>query len=371
MSTANEALRDAAISHAIDLSHYSNGVVRRIIGLLNRTDADLFAQITTALERLPAESFTVDRLERLLKSVRELNTEAYTQLERAITQELKDFAAYEGQYQLRLFESTIPAQVQAAVGVAAVNPTQVYAAAMARPMQGRLLKEWASSIEAGRMTRIRDAIRMGYVEGQTTGQIIRRLRGTRAKGYADGIIEIDRRHAAAVVQTVLGHTANFARDRMYEENKGLIKAIRWTATLDNKTSDFCRIRDGKDYEPETHKPMGHSIPWAAGPGASHWNCRSTSVAVTHSWRELGIDMDEIEPSTRASMDGQIPADTTYSEWLSMQPAARQDQVLGAKRGRLMREGGLKMDRFYNDRGRYLSLDELRQRDATAFERAGL
>ncbi|MGT2493119.1 hypothetical protein ACU4GD_28060 [Cupriavidus basilensis] len=56
------------------------------------------------------------------------------------------------------------------------------AAALSRPFQGRLLKEWASNIEADRMVRIRDAIRIGFVEGQTTDQIIRRVRGTRAKG---------------------------------------------------------------------------------------------------------------------------------------------------------------------------------------------
>lgn len=371
MASVNELLRDAAISHAVDLAHYSNGVVRRIIGLLNRADADLFAQLTEALDRLPAESFTVDRLERLLKSVRELNAEAYRQVERELTKELRDFAAYEAGYQLKLFEATIPAQVQVAVGVATVNPTQIYSAALSRPFQGRLLREWASSIEAGRMTRIRDAIRMGYVEGQTADQIIRRLRGTRAKGYADGIIEIDRRHAAAVVQTALGHMANFARERVYDENKGLIKAIEWVSTIDTKTSDQCRIRDKKHYHPETHKPIGHSIPWGAGPGQLHWNCRSTSVPITKSWRELGIDIDEIDPSTRASMDGQVPAETTYADWLQRQSAARQDQVLGPTRGKLMREGGLTMDRFYNEKGKFLSLDELRQRDAAAFERAGL
>jgi len=371
MPTVNEALLDAAISHAVDSQHYSNGVLRRVIGLLNRADADLFAQLAVTLESMHADSFSVQRLEALLGSVRALNAEAYRQLERSLAKELQDFAAYEAQYQQRLFEVTIPTPVQAAVGVAAVNPQQVYAAAMSRPFQGRLLKEWASSIEAGRMTRIRDAIRMGYVEGQTTDQIIRRLRGTRAKGYADGIIEIDRRHAAAVVQTALSHMANFTRERVYDENRSLIKAIRWVSTLDNRTSDACRIRDGKEYEPETHKPIGHSIPWGAGPGKAHWNCRSTSVPITYSWRELGIDVDKIDPSTRASMDGQVPAEMSYGEWLAKQSAARQDEILGRTRGRLLREGGLKMEKFYNDKGRFLSLDELRQRDSAAFERAGL
>lgn len=371
MATVNEALRDAAIGHSVDLQHYSNGVIRRVISTLNKADSDLFAQLTDALSRLPADSFTVQRLERLLKSVRELNASVYQQVEAVLTGELKDFADYEAGYQLKLFESTIPAQVQAAVGVAAVNPTQTYTAAMSRPFQGRLLSEWSSSIETGRMVRIRDAIRMGYVEGQTSDQIIRRLRGTQAKGYADGIIDLDRRHAASVVQTALGHMAGFARDRFYEENTGLIKAVEWVSTIDNKTSSECRIRDRKRYHPVTHKPIGHSIPWGSGPKRLHWCCRSDSAPITKSWRELGINIDEISPSTRASMDGQIPSDTDYGQWLAKQSAKRQDEILGPSRGRLMREGGLKMDRFYNDKGKFLGLSELRQRDASAFERAGL
>lgn len=371
MATVNEALRDAAIGHSVDFQHYSNGVIRRVISTLNKADADLFAQLTDALSRLPADSFTVQRLERLLKSVRELNATVYQQVETALTGELKDFADYEAGYQLKLFESTIPAQVQAAVGVASVNAQQTYTAAMSRPFQGRLLSEWSNSIETSRMVRIRDAIRIGYMEGQTTDQIIRRLRGTRAKGYSDGIIDIDRRHAAAVTQTALSHMADFTRERMYGENRGLIKALGWVSTLDSKTTPECRIRDGKEYEPETHRPIGHSIPWLSGPGKLHWNCRSTSVPITFSWRELGIDIDEMEPSTRASMDGQVAGDTDYGEWLGKQSAARQDQILGPKRGKLLREGGLTMDKFYNDRGIWLDLDELRRRDAIAFDRAGL
>ena len=46
-------------------------------------------------------------------------------------------------------------------------------------------------------------------------------------------------------------------------------------------------------------------------------------------------------------------------------------MLGPTRGKLFREGGLSMDKFYNDKGRYLDLDELRERDARAFEKAGI
>jgi hypothetical protein len=373
MPTVNEQLRDADIGHQVDLQRYGNDVVRRIIALLNRVDPDLVAQITAALEQLPPESFTVERLEQVLYSVRSLNAQAYQQVGAELTDELRKLTDYEAGYQFKLFRTVIPAQIVAQVDVAMVGIEQVYSAAMARPFQGRLLKEWAGTIEANRMTRIRDAIRIGYVENQTVSQIVQRIRGTRAKNYEDGIIQIDRRDAEAVARTAISHTAAFTRDRFLKANGDLIRAVVWTSTLDSRTSEGCRIRDGKEYTPDdAHKPIGHKIPWLAGPGALHWNCRSTSVPVTKSWKELGgADIESFSPSTRASMDGQVPAETTYAAWLKKQSAGRQDDILGPMRGKLLRDGDLTLDRFYSDKGKYLSLDEMRQRDAAAFARAGI
>jgi hypothetical protein len=371
VATANEQLLDAQIGHQVDLQRYANGVVRRLIGVLNRADADLAAQLTAVLESLPPESFTVDRLEALLLSVRRVNLAAYQQIERELTAELRALADYEAGFQRDLFESVIPPQIQARIAIVPVSVEQVYTAAFAQPFRGRLLREWAAGIEADRMVRIRDAVRLAYVENQPTAKLVQRIRGTRAKGYSDGIIEIDRRHAEAVARTAISHVAAVTNDRFMAANADLVKALSWLSTLDSRTSEMCRIRDGLQYTAKAHRPIGHSVPWLGGPGRLHWCCRSTSTPVVKSWRELGIDMDEMSPGTRASMDGQVPADMSYGAWLKKQSAARQDDILGPSRGALLRKGGLEMERFYNDKGRYLSLDELRERDAAAFKRAGL
>jgi hypothetical protein len=75
---------------------------------------------------------------------------------------------------------------------------------------------------------------------------------------------------------------------------------------------------------DDHKPKDGGPPWLEGPGKLHWGCRSTSVPVLKTWRELGIDADEVPQTTRASMDGQVPAKQTFEQWLKKQPAARQD-----------------------------------------------
>lgn len=355
MATVNEELQRAAIDHSIDLIRYQNGVVRKIIALLNRTDKDLFEQLAAALQRLPAEAFTVERLDMMLQSVRTLNAKAYEQVRLGLEQDLRELVIYEAGYQQQLFANTVPVNLQ----VASVNAGQVYSAALSRPFQGRLLSEWMAGLEAGKAAKIRDALRIGYVEGQTIDEMTKRIRGTKARQYQDGIIEITRRDAETVVRTAISHTANHTRQKFYEQNDDLVKGIKWIATIDGRTSLVCISRDQVVY------------PVDSGPRPpAHPNCRSTTTPVLRSWKELGIPLDELPESTRASMGGQIPASMSYNEWLKGKPAAFQDDVLGPTKGKLFR-AGMPVDRFVNKAGDVLTLDELRKRDAEYFRKAGI
>ncbi len=361
MATVNEQLADEAISHSIDLTRYSNSVIRRIIALLNKTDRDLANQIAAALERLPAESFTGERLDALLQSVRQTNAAAYQQVSQLIETELKDLVQYESAYQYQLFQSTLPVQVQ----VAAVNVGQVYAAALARPFSiskdGAVpLNEYLKGIEANRAAKIRNAIRMGFIEGEPTDKIVRRIMGTKSLNYADGLMEESRRHVEGMVRTAVSHTADVTRQNFYAENNDLLKGWQFVATLDSRTSITCASLSGKIF------PIG------SGPRPPrHINCRSASVPIVKSWKELGIDLPESKASTRASMDGQISEDITFTKWLRSKPASVQDDILGATRGKLFRANKIEIDKFTDSKGRVISLDQLRKKNAEMFAKAGM
>jgi hypothetical protein len=101
---------------------------------------------------------------------------------------------------------------------------------------------------------------------------------------------------------------------------------------------------------------------------AHFNCRSSTTPILKSWRELGFDADELPPGTRASMNGQVPADQDYDTWLRKQPKDVQDDVLGKTKGDLFR-AGLKMDRFVDRKGAELTLDQLRRREKEIWEKA--
>ena len=71
------------------------------------------------------------------------------------------------------------------------------------------------------------------------------------------------------------------------------------------------------------------------------------------------------------MDGQVPADMNYQDWLRRRSFAEQSDILGPTRALLFSKGGLTVDRFVDDAGHTLTLAELRARDAGAFRAAGL
>lgn len=348
--------RAAAISHAVDLSAYSNYVVSRIVGLLDSVDADLYSAILTALEKMPVNDFSMSRLESLLASVRTVNADAYRVLDAELGDRMIELLSAELDFQTRLVGSP---------DVRAVPIETAWSAAVKQPIRGRLLSDWASSLEAGRAQRIQQALSIGYVEGKTVPEMVRTLRGTRSENYTNGLLNIDRRNAEAVVRTVTAHFAASAREQVYAANEDVIDHVIWMSTLDMRTSEICQIRDGAEYTLEG-KPIGHSMPWLGGPGKAHWNCRSHSSPVL---KDGPIDLSK--GRVRTSVDGPVPGTTTFAGWIAKQSAARQNEVLGPTRAALMRQGKYKLPQFYDNKGRFLTIEQLRSSDEATFKELGL
>lgn len=364
-TSASGKIRDALVSHSVDMAQYANGVARRMARVLDAADADLVAALRAALERLDPSAFTVRRLAALLASVRTVNAAAYARLADAWNAELRGLAAEEVVFQHDVLSDALPPAARTLLR--ATPPAAAWAAAESRPLRGRLLSEWARDLAATRARRLQDYLAVSYVEGRTVDEMVRGVRGTRANGFRDGILQSSRRDAEAVVRTAVAHVAAEAREAVYAANGDLVGEVVWDSTLDTRTTEECQVRDGRRYSFPDHVPLGHQVPWLSGPGRLHWGCRSTSHPVLSGWKALGIDLP---PAQRASLDGAVPAGQTYGDWLRRQSAERQDEVLGPKRGILLRSGALGFDRFFDDKGIFLTLDELRKRNAAAFRRTG-
>jgi len=158
--TPAEELRDLTISHQIGLFRLSNATVRKMLGLLARTEADIVRQ----LRLVDPDSRVGQRLDRQLAVVSRMYREAYDELTGVLVADMDDLAVYEAQFTARQFRNT--------VGVAFDVPTRpvVIAAVNSRPFQGRFLREWMAGIGEDQGRRVRDAVRMGFVEGESRSE---------------------------------------------------------------------------------------------------------------------------------------------------------------------------------------------------------
>jgi SPP1 gp7 family putative phage head morphogenesis protein len=328
--TPGEKISNEAILHRIGLNRYSTALVRKTLAQLNRTEK----AVQERLQRAHNEGKDPKRLEALLGEVRQLQADGWTVVRSRLGEELSGLAESERDFAAGLLNIG---------GVRTADlPTvsQVMAAVRARPFQGRFLKDWLAEAEEGAAKRVRETIRQGFIEGRTVDQMVTAIRGTKANQFKDGILEVNRRGAEAMVRTAVTHTASVASAETYAAMGDMVTGVEWVSTLDSRTTVICAGRDGKVY------------PVDSGPRPpAHVNCRSTTIP-----RIAGV-----EPIKR----------TTYGDWLKGQPAKVQDEVLGASKAALFRTGGLKVDRFTDAAGKELTLDQLKAKNAAAFDRAGL
>lgn len=370
MATINEVLRDELIAHRVHLTRYEAGVVRKLVKILSADDANLAARLLVALEDLPAGNHSVKSLSRLLAPVRDINRKAVTRFFGELGQVLKDFTEYEAGFGFDLMKSLLPEVVSQRGLLKKIDAGQAYVKAVTEPFHGYALKDWTDKLEADRFARIVNTVSTGLSSGAAPDDIVKSVRGTKVRNWQDGALNKSRANASAIGYSALAHAASVVREQLTTTNDHLIKSKQWLSTLDNKTSPPCRIRDALQYTLD-NQPIRHGIPWGDGPGRLHFHCRSTYTLIFKSWQEMGLLPDDLTATEKARMNGEVPGASTYPEWISRQRASRQDDILGPVRGKLLRSGGLKLTSFYTEDGRWLTLDELRQRDAAAFKRAGL
>lgn len=348
--TSNDEIRDQAVAHQIYLLRYQARIVRQITEILQQVEADLLLQLNSVQTEWNAQ-----RLESQLSGIRAIIDESWRLADTQLSTDLRELAVYEASHQEQVIRGSTP------IELAMVMPTAetIIAAVESKPFEGKLLSEWTEKLQEDFYVRIRDAVRMGVIEGESYHQITKRVMGTKALRYSDGVMAINFRQAQALVATAVSHTANESRQTFYGANDDLIKGVQWVSTLDSRTTPVCQSRDGKVY------------PVDSGPRPpAHIRCRSTTAPVLKSWKELGLDAENIPPGTRASMDGQVPEAETYQSWLRKKSPAFQDDVLGPTRGKLFREG-MSLDRFVDESGKEYTLAQLKAKDAKAFRNAGI
>lgn len=200
---------------------------------------------------------------------------------------------------------------------------------MAKPLNlsantGISLDEILAKFSQDESDRIIRAIRLAHSEGLTNDKLVQMIRGSKARRYQDGILNISTRHARVIAHTGTAVINSHAKQDFIAQNRDIVKAIKIMATLDLRTSPICRDKDGQIM------PIDKAVfpPY-------HFNCRSDYELITD---------DYTPPKQRASMNG-VVKNQSYYEWLKSQPKDEVAKVLGKQKAEIFLADGMTVDKF--------------------------
>lgn len=336
---------------------------------------------------LDAETITsVSKLNAVNRAIAKAIDEATTQPWQSTTDELTELAVYESGYYASLIGG--------------------YADVRLRTPPQKQIKNWMEkalmSLESGQRDKvgtwpefvkqnqnsltisIQNIVKKGYINGSTVSEMVKE-----AKISVDGIL---RRDAESLVRTGVAFYSNQGRQQMAEHNKHLIaREVPWVQ-FDNRTSSVCRGVDAhyKDGWPVGESPIGsppfhincrtvilHLVEGQDAPDGQRTAVGGKDTKAARDKFEAREDRTGKKPKYRGRRDldtfdiDKLKTSTKYDTWLRQQPRYFVEDVLGATRTKLFLDGKLSLSSFSDMTLRQLTLDELRVRDASVFERLGI
>ena len=344
MKPISDVILQRAIRHAVYLEQLKNSEVRQLVKMFNdEIEPDVMALVEKHLGR---GTFTEKRLKELKNANQAVVAAGYKKLEKDFTKELKEIGITEAQWNSLMLKQITPIDFD----FRTPHLATLRSAVTKSPVHGKLLKEWFDDLGKQTASRVMQQVNIGISNGESIYHITRRIRGTRAGGFTDGILQESRRNIESVVRTAVSHTVNNTSEEMYKLNTDIIKGVQIVATLDGRTTAICMGYDTQVFE----VGEGPRPPF-------HYQCRTRTIPVLKSWKQMGIKLKEAPIGTRASMNGQESAKLNYGSWLKKQKPEFQDEVLGPTRAKLFRSGKVNIKQFTKD-GRLLTLEQLRKRE---------
>ncbi len=371
----SDDLQDEWTQHQIDLLRVSASLRKDVVEELIKLESYL----TTELQAADLTVNKASKMEALLSQTQKQIQGAYTLIGSNHQKDLHKLADLESKQAVKVTN----AQIGADVLTVKLSPKQLEALVDGKHIFGASSKDWWNGQSADLQAKFATAMRQGVLLGESVDELAKRVRGTKANGYNDGLMALKKREAEALVRSSVISISNEARLRTYEEMGDVAKGIQWVATLDTRTTEICRALDGKAWTLKDRKPIGHDKKFP-GPTA-HWNCRSTQIVVMKSWDELSgkklpsVGNEELQakmaeklkakgwsdekiakalPGMRASMDGQTAKETTFNDWLKRKSDAQVNKMLGPGRAELWKTGKLTVSDMTDQNNRPLTLKQL-------------
>jgi len=206
------------------------------------------------------------------------------------------------------------------------------------------------AIGTKQLTTVQLKIRRGIADGKPQKDIINDVMKT---------TRLTENQAKTLVSTNMTRAEQAVKERLYDDNAGIINGFVFTAILDSRTSTLCSSYDGLF---QTRDNLKVRPPL-------HWNCRSTLVPVLKSKTVL---MESNDPRVNKEvlgrladnkLPGSLPLKESFSEWLGRQSHDTKRKYLDSdEKVALFENGALDLTKFFTAKGNPISLAALRVQD---------
>lgn len=272
-------------------------------------------------------------LAELYQTVRPELAEEYRTVNATVQRELADLALAD-----QRITGTVYAELS---GVPAIQPLP--REVMRRVVSGATIEgapssAWWAKQATGLADRFRNQIGLGIERGETIGDMIRRVRGTPQKNYTDGVMSVSFRDAESLVRSSTLNSLNAVRMEQFKRTEE-IEGYQVLTAFDSRVCPVCMALSGGVFDENGKRIRG------AGPDAPdshppyHFSCRCVVVPVFAS--------------------APLADDLSFEDWLREQPEDEQRAMLGEGRHELWSTGQISLRDLIDQRGRPLSLAELR------------
>jgi len=342
----SDEIQDVITRHQVYLLRYSAGREKEAAQYID----EITQRITDELMNDELTDMDIQRLNRFMDEIVEFQQDLMGQLEEKILDDVDDLANQETDWATAMLSNFLgeldtPSRIE----------TQLAVFAGILPVAGLTIRSLVSRFRQKKIAQTVQSIRDGITLRENNHQIIGRMRT---------INPLHKKQAGVLIKTITNYTSVQARDVAMRLNPEFFDGYEWVSVLDSRTSLICASRDGTVY-PFTNDPVLSPKPPA------HFSCRSTITPKLKPQFESRQTKQPRRTAEGAKGKTKVNAQTNYQSWLTRQPAAFQDEVLGKTRGLLFRRGKLPISKFVDESGKTLTLNELRKVEPEVFNRVKL
>lgn len=354
MSPIENQIVDEMIHQMLDIHRFEAGLEVMVAGMLRKMLQELVQEILKSGMDTNRTSWQRSRFEGLIKGVTRNIQGTYAGIDSAMGEQIAGMVEIAANGSIRAINEVLGGDLLQPIRW---SSERLQAFAGNSMIDGAPSAEWWSRQGDFVTQRFTDQMRSGMLLGESIPQLAKRvsldseLAGTVGK------------NAQTLVRTSALAAANAANLEAWRGNADIVESLQWIATLDPRTCIACGQLDGRKWP----NVAGHPVP------PHHWNCRCFLIPVTKSFEQLAreshgnsriareLDQMQANGSTRASMEGQVSAKTSYEQWLKNQPKERQIDILGAAKYEVWSKQKLSLTDLLDQRGNPLTLDELRKK----------